>query len=462
MSSSILIRGGTLVTPDAVFRADVLVRGGVIAAIGFDLQVPSGGTTFDATGLHVLPGVIDPHSHLWEAGFMSGPDFEDSTASAVAGGVTTIVEMPLTTPEVLDLDTFRGKVAIGEGTSHVDFALFGGVRPSNLGNLKAMWDAGAVAFKIFTCDTGCAMHGVINDSDLLAALSTIAGFGGLASFHAENDELLVANRARIDAQGRTDNAAFNDWRNETVELEAINRVMFYAGRTGARVNIVHVTSPAGVALVQRAQREGVAATAETCPHYLYLTDKDIEGRGAWVTCAPPMRGPDARDGMKRLMNAGDIFTVGSDHGPVDPALKKRGENNIFAGQPGMPANETMVPLLLNLIASGELSLQRFAAVTSEAPAKLYGIYPRKGAIRIGCDGDFTIADLSTRWTLSRETLIGKAGWTPYEGMEVTGRVAATVIRGWVAARDGRAVGPIGRAAFIARHGATSLLQEQQA
>ena len=448
MNANSLVKGGTLVTPDGIFEADVLVRDGVISAIGRDLQADAGAEVYDARGLHVLPGVIDPHSHLWEAGFMSGPDFEDSTASAVAGGITTIVEMPLTTPEVLDLATFRGKVEVGLKTSHVDFALHGGVRPTNLGELKAMWDAGATAFKIFTCDTGCAMAGVINDSDLLAALTTIAGFGGLATFHAENDELLVANRARIDREGRTDNAAFNEWRNETVELEAINRILFYAGRTGVRVNIVHVTSPNGVELVARARAEGVDATAETCPHYLYLTDNDIEERGAWVTCSPPMRGPDARDGMRRLIESGAILTVGSDHGPIDPALKQRGHNNIFEGQPGMPANETMVPLMLNLVASGELSLERLAEVTAEGPARLYGLYPRKGAIRLGSDGDFTIVDLDRNWTIGADTLIGKSGWTPYEGMEVSGRVAMTVIRGRLAAKDGRPVGAPGQAIFV--------------
>jgi allantoinase len=451
MSSNCVVKDGTLVTPDGIFVADVLVRDGVIAAIGPNLSGDAGSTVVDARGLHILPGVIDPHSHLWEAGFMSGPDFEDSTASAVAGGITTIIEMPLTTPEVLDVGTFRGKVEIGLRTSHVDFALHGGVRPSNLSELEAMWQAGATAFKIFTCDTGCAMAGVINDSDLLAALTTIAGFGGLATFHAENDELLVANRARIDSEGRTDNAAFNEWRNETVELEAINRILFYAGRTGARVNIVHVTSPNGVEMIARARAMGVQATAETCPHYLYLTDKDIEERGAWVTCSPPMRGADARDAMRRLVESGAIMTVGSDHGPVDPALKRRGHNNVFAGQPGMPANETMVPLMLNLVASGELSLQRLAEVTAEAPARLYGLFPRKGAIRIGSDGDFTIVDLDRKWTLSADALIGKAGWTPFEGVTVAGKVAATVIRGRVAALDGKPVGPLGEAAFIPRN-----------
>ncbi|MDF2797305.1 MAG: dihydroorotase, multifunctional complex type [Devosia sp.] len=450
MNRNSLVRGGTVVTPTRSFRADILVRDGVIAAIGTDLTPDQESTVIDATGLHVMPGVIDPHSHLWESGFMSGPDFRDSTASAVAGGITTIVEMPLTTPEVLDVEVFRQKAALGEATSYVDFALYGGVRPSNLGDLEAMWEAGAVAFKIFTCDTGCAMHGVIDDADLLAALETIAGFRGLAGFHAENNELMVANRARIDRDGRTDNAAFNEWRNETVELEAINRILFYAGRTGARVNIVHVTSPNGVAMVADARARGVDATAETCPHYLYLTDKDIEERGAWVTCSPPMRGADAMAGMRSLINSGAIQTVGSDHGPVDPALKRRGHNNIFEGQPGMPANETMVPLMLNLVASGELGLERMAELTSEAPARLYGLYPKKGAIEIGSDADFTIVDIGRSWTISADNLIGKTGWTPFEGVPVVGAVAKTVIRGAVIAEAGRPVGEPAGARFVPR------------
>lgn len=457
MTDGILIRGGTIVTPEAVYEADIAVRDGIIAAIGRDLPADPDGAVFDATGLHILPGMIDPHSHLWEPGFISDDDFRDSTASAVAGGVTTIIEMPLTTPEVLDLEVFRQKAELGRRTSHTDFALHGGVRPSNLGDLEAMWDAGATAFKIFTCDTGCAMHGVIDDADLRDALATIAGFGGIATFHAENDELLIANRKRLDAAGRTDNAAFNEWRDETVELEAINRILFYAGRTGARVNIVHVTSPAGVALVQRARSEGIDATAETCPHYLYLTDQDIETRGAWVTCSPPMRGPDARDAMRRLVADGTIMTVGSDHGPVDPALKRRGDSNVFAGQPGMPANETMAPLMLDLVARGELTLGRLAEVMSEAPARLYGLYPRKGAIQVGSDGDFTLVDLNATWTIRGAELVGRAGWTPYEDETVTGRVAATIIRGRIAARDGRSVAEPGQAAFIPRIGASNAL-----
>jgi allantoinase len=449
MTRDLLVRGGTVVTPHGRFEGDIAVRDGCIAAFGQRLDADAATPVLDARGLVVLPGIIDPHSHLWEAGFVSGPDFTDSTASAAAGGVTTIIEMPLTVPEVLDEAVLRDKAALGERTSHVDFALYGGVSPDRLDDLDGMWAAGAAAFKIFTCDTGCAMKGVIDDADLVDAMSRIARLGGLACFHAENDELLVANRRRLAADDRRDNAAFCDWHSETAELEAINRILFYAGRLGTRVHIVHVTSPEGVKLVERARGEGVRATAETCPHYLYLTEDDIAARGAWVTCAPPMRGPVAMAGMRARLDDGSIATIGSDHGPVDPELKLRASNDVFAGQCGMPANETMVPLMLNLAADGFVSLERLAALMAEAPARLYGLYPRKGAIAIGSDGDFTLVDPGERWTIRQAELVGACGWTPFEGVPVTGRVKATVVRGRIVARDGRVTGEPG-AAYVPR------------
>ncbi len=453
MKRSTVIRGGIVATPQQSCRADILVRDGVIAAIGDGLPVSSDSKIIDVGGLTVLPGIIDPHSHLWEAGFMSDPDFADSSASAVAGGITTLIDMPLTVPEILDVGAFREKAALGIRTSHADFALHAGVSPDNLSNLEAMWREGCTAFKIFTCDTGCPMAGLTNDDDLSEAIRIIGSFNGLASFHAENNDLLNGNLARLRLDSRTDNLAFVEWRNETVELEAINRILFFASRHRTRVNIVHVTSPTGVALVQQARGNGVDATAETCPHYLYLTSNDIAERGAWVTCAPPMRGEDALEGLRSLVADGSILTVGSDHGPVDPALKRRGSNNILDGQPGLPGNETMVPLLLNLAATGTVSLNRIAEVASEAPAVLYGLYPRKGVIAVGSDADFTIVDPDFCWTVRADDLVGKSGWTPYEGIRIKGKVEFTVIRGNVAAENGRPALEPGRAEFIARNSA---------
>lgn len=268
MSERLVINGGVLATPGGIVAADVLVEDGVIAALARTLPGEPGAEKIDASGCVVLPGVIDAHSHLWEAGFVSGPDFADSTASAAAGGVTTVIDMPLTTPEVLDPATFRDKVRLGEVTSHVDFALHGGVSPDNLPMLEGMWRAGATAFKIFTCETGCPMAGVIDDGDLRDALATVAGFGGLATFHAENDALLKRNLLRLSEAGRADNAAFCAWRDELVELEAIGRIVLFAEVTGARVNIVHITSPRAVETALAARARGVEVFVETCPHYL--------------------------------------------------------------------------------------------------------------------------------------------------------------------------------------------------
>ncbi|MDE0111105.1 MAG: hypothetical protein OXN84_02290, partial [Albidovulum sp.] len=224
-------------TPRQSFRADIRVREGVIDAIGHDLSDGRDSEIIDVGGLTVLPGAIDPHSHLWEAGFISDPDFADSSASAVAGGITTLIDMPLTVPEVLDVELFEDKAQLGKSTSYADFALHGGVSPDNLSDLDAMWHAGCTAFKIFTCETGCPMAGLTDDHDLVEALRIVKSFSGLATFHAENNDLLAGNLARLRRANRTDNEAFVEWRSETVELEAINRILFYASRIGTRVNI---------------------------------------------------------------------------------------------------------------------------------------------------------------------------------------------------------------------------------
>ena len=457
-----IVSGGAVVTPGGIVRADVFVEDGVVAALARALPRESGTEVIDATGCVVLPGVIDAHSHLWEAGFASGPNFADSTASAAAGGVTTVIDMPLTTPEVLDRATFRDKVRLGEKTSHVDFALHGGVCPDNLGALEGMWRAGATALKIFTCETGCAMAGVIDDGDLRDALETIAGFGGLATFHAENDALLRRNLHRLAASGRTDDATFCEYRDELVELEAIGRIVLIAEFTRARVNaeftrarvnIVHVTSARAVETALAARARGVEVFVETCPHYLYLTAEDVAERGAWATCAPPVRRRDKLEALRRMVADGLVRTIGSDHGPIDPELKRRGEGHVLQAQPGLPGNETMVPLLLNLVAEGVLTLEQVAELVAEAPARLYGLYPRKGAVAVGSDGDFTIVDPGERWTIRGADLVGRAGWTPYEGMEVQGRVRFTVVRGRVVAENGRVRGEPGRARFLPRQGA---------
>lgn len=452
MTAPLHLSGGVLATRDGRRRVDLLAIDGRIAAIGHALELPPDTIRLDLDGLTILPGVIDPHTHFWEDGFAAAPDFRDGSLSAVCGGITTIIDMPLTEPCVLDLDTLHDKIDLGRRTSRVDFALFGGACPDNRDRLASLWQAGVAGLKIFTCATGCAMEGVTRDVDLHDVLARIAAFGGLACLHAEDEDRLLANRARQLDAGRTDPAAFLAWHDETAELLAIRRILGHAKTVGARVNIVHVTSPDGLRLVADARDDGVAATAETCPHYLYLGAEDVLAQGSRAACAPPVRGRSQIATMRARVADGSVHTIGTDHCAV--SLDRKRPPAIDA-QPGLPGLETMVPLLLNLVARGELTLERMVEVTSYETARLYGLTPRKGCIEIGADADFTIVDLDAVWTIGAGRLVGSAGWTPYEGMTVQGRVEMTIIRGRLVARSGRVVDVDGPACFVPRQHATA-------
>lgn len=447
MTLPLHLAGGVLVTRHGRQRVDLLAIDGRIAAIGNDLELPSDTVRLDVQGLCILPGVIDPHTHFWEDGFAAAPDFRDGSLSAVCGGITTVIDMPLTEPCVLDVSTLHDKIALGVRTSRVDFALFGGASPTNGDMLELLWRAGVVGFKIFTCTTGCAMEGITRDVDLRDTLARIAHLGALASLHAEDEDRLAANRTEQLQANRYDEAAFLAWHDETAELLAIRRILGHAKAIGTRVNIVHVTSPAGLALITAARDHGVAATAETCPHYLYLGAEDVLAQGSRAACAPPVR--ERRDiaVMRARVVDGSVLTIGTDHCAVRLDRKRP---PVIDAQPGLPGLETMVPLLLNLVARGELTLERMVEVTSHNTAHLYGLYPRKGSVEIGADADLTIIDLNASWTISADRMVGSAGWTPYEGLTVQGRVEMTVIRGRLVACGGRAVEAAGPAVFIPR------------
>lgn len=443
----LLVRGGTVVRPVGAVRADVRIRDGRIAEIGATLPI-GGETVLDAEGLHILPGVIDAHSHQWEEGMASRPDFRDDTASAAAGGITTILDHPLTPPEVLDRDRLLEKAALGERTSLVDFGLHGGASPDRLDDLSGMWAEGATSLKVFTCVTGVPMAGFLTESQRRAVLRRVAKLDAIAIVHAEEQEILDTNRARLTREKRTEPSMFGAWRSPEAELTAILSILRLARATGARVYFVHTSLPEGVDAVVAARRQGQPAYVETCPHYLVLTDDDIRAMGHWATSAPPVRDAGSRTGLRARLQA-DIDTVGSDHGSVLPARK---QGDVFSGQPGLPGNELMVPLLLDLVAQGVLSLERLAALVSENPARLFGVAHCKGALRVGLDGDLTIIDLASETVVEADKMVSVARWSPYQGRRLRGRVATTVVRGTIVARDGRPEADPGFGRWVRRVG----------
>jgi dihydroorotase (multifunctional complex type) len=441
----LLIRGGTVVTTTGRYRADVRVVGGRIAEIGPDLEAR--GATFDAGGMHVLPGVIDAHHHQWEPGLASRTDFRDDTASAVAGGITTILDHPLTPPEVVDGRRFMKKVALGERTSFVDFGLHGGASPDRLDGLADQWSAGATGFKFFTCDTGVPMRGFVERRDREALLERTAALGALALVHAEDQAILDRNRTTLEGANGPLGEIFGSWRSAEAELVAAQEVLDIARSRGARLYFVHTSQPEVVDLVVEARGRGEAVWVETCPHYLRFTDVDLVRRGSWIATAPPVRNERARFGLVSRL-AVDIDTVGSDHGSVLPERKEIVDP--FRAQAGVPGNETLVPLMLDLAAAGSITLERVTSLLASNPARIFGIDDRKGRIAVGLDGDLTIVDTQAMTVPTASRMVGVAGWTPYEGWELRGQVAATIIRGVVVALGGTPERQPGFGRFVPR------------
>ncbi len=445
----LVLENGIVVTPRGEYRADLGIRDGKIASLAVSLQNSPAAQRLSLAGCHILPGCIDAHQHLWEPGMLAGPDFKDGTRASLAGGVTTIVDQPLSPPEVLDVDLFQQKRALGEATSYTDFALHAGVSDQNLDELAALWEAGCTAFKIFMCESGTKVNG-LSDGPLLAAFQRIGSFGGTVMLHAENDTLLVANHQRLAAAGRKDPMAFVEWHTPEAEAEAIHRALYLLRGTGARGVILHTTIPEGVAMVNQARQEGQDVWVETCPHNLYLDHTDLQRQGPWVVYAPPIRDRARVDALWQQLAQGAIHLMGSDPGPIDPKLKKADEADILNVHIGIPEAETFIPLMLNAAAQGWITLPRLAALAAEMPARIYGLYPRKGAIQVGSDADFTVVNLSESHTLKAAEMNTSCGWIPYEGKTLAGRVIYTILGGRVAAERGHVFGRPGAGKFIRR------------
>jgi allantoinase len=445
----LVIHGGTIATTAGKFKSDIGIKNGIITTIAQDLLSADTVARYNADHLLVLPGCIDSHMHLWEPGLVAAPDFRAGTLAAIAGGITTIIDHPLTIPEVTNLEVFQEKVKIGEQSSYTDFALHGGVAHENFNDLKTLWDAGCTAFKIFMCESGSKVAG-LPSGELLAAFRTIGEFGGRVILHAEDQSMLEYNKIQLDKSNRTDYLAFSDWRPEIVEIEAIHRALLLLKGTGVKAVFAHTTVPDGVQMVEDARREGLDVIVETCPHNLYLTTEHLREKGPWATYSPPVRKPETVERLWKQLAEGLITTMGSDHGPVDRNLKISAEQNIWKGQWGIPGTETMVPLMLNAVMENKISLERMISILCQNPAQVYGLYPQKGVIQVGSDGDFTIVDLNKTNVLEAKNMYTSCGWIPYEGWEVKGQVVTTVVRGKVVMDHGKILGQPGFGKFISR------------
>lgn len=430
------IVGGQVVIPGAVVNATIIVEGERIAGLVEPGIEVASDAVIDATGLVILPGAIDAHTHFIQddpevgiTGMDEAEGFTPGGRAAAAGGVTTVVEMPQATPPTLDGHSFRRRRELAGQEAIVDFALWGGVCAGQEARaLDEQIAEGAVAFKAFMCDSDPSFPGV-NDAQLLSTLEHLKDSPYLFGLHAESDALLQAGLEKMEKSGRTDPLAHHDSRPAIVEVEAVNRAIFFAEATGGWVHIVHLSAPAAAELVKQAKARGVRVTAETCPQYLALDHDDLQRLKGFARCAPAIRDRDQVERLWPYLFDGTLDCVTSDHCGFSIESKERGEESIWLAPNGLSGIQTLLPVVISEGRARGLTWPQIAELMATAPARLWHLAPRKGAIQVGADADFAFVDPNKSWTVNNEELLHLQRWTPFVDRKLTGRVVRTVLRG---------------------------------
>jgi len=448
----LVIRGGDVILPTGRAAADLAITDGLITAIGSEVR--DGAQVIDARGLAVLPGLVDAHVHFNEPGRADWEGWEAGTRGAAAGGVTTVLEMPLNAhPPTTTTAAFDEKLAVARAKAHVDFGLWGGLVDDNLAELPGLAARGVVGFKAFMSESGIDDFRRAPDGVLSAGLKTLARLDLPLGVHAESHEMVERLGAELRAAGRTDRLAWCRARPPAAEVEAIRRLVSCVRGAGpgkgARAHVVHVSCAEGLAEVRAARERGFQVTAETCPHYLAFTEADFERIGPALKCAPPLRDAATRDRLWAALLAGEVDLIGSDHSPCPAADKKKGEHNVWQAWGGVSGIQSTLPLLLTEgVDTRGLALERVVELTAAAPARVFGLYPRKGAIAVGADADFALVDLSRTWTLGAGQVQTRSGISPYVDRTFRGAVVRTIVRGRTVFVDGAIVGEPGWGRFL--------------
>ncbi|MEZ0304046.1 MAG: dihydroorotase [Hyphomicrobiaceae bacterium] len=427
-SFDLIVRGGTVVNHDGIGVRDIAMTGGRIAQIG-NLSGAAAAETIDAAGLHVLPGVIDTQVHFREPGLEHKEDLETGSRAAVAGGVTAVFEMPNTKPLTTSAEALADKVARARNRMFCDFAFYVGATRENVDELPALERLEASAgIKVFMgASTGDLL--VEDEATLDRIIATISR---RAAFHSEDEAML---RARANLRRHGDPSSHPVWRNEEAALTATQRLVRLAEKHGKRVHVLHVSTAEEMAFLAEHKDW---ASVEVTPHHLTLVAPDCYERlGTFAQMNPPVRDEKHRAAIWSALANGVVDVLGSDHAPHTREEKEHAYPESHSGMTGV---QTLVPIMLDHVNAGRLSLERFVDLTSAGPQRLFGIRG-KGRIAVGYDADLTIVDMKRRETIRNGWIESRCGWTPYDGVSVQGWPVGTILRGRRAMWDGNILGP---------------------
>jgi dihydroorotase len=449
---STIVNGKILVPSGEIMRVGIGINEGRIVTISKESNLPKSDRVIDANGNIVLPGMIDMHVHFRDPGFTHKEDFESGSKAAAAGGITTVADMPNTLPQTNSLERFKTKKKIAKKKAVIDYSLY--AFPSNLDHVSKFVEIGAIGFKIYMTRLRPDFSdiSILDDAILLDTFKAISQTDVSAHVHLDNPSISNSIREKIKASGRKDHLIRIDLReaSQIAEVEAAARAILLAKETGVKLHICHVMSWRVIELIRYAKSKGIKVTAEMMPAKLVVTMKDLERLGPNIWAFPIEREKHLAD-IYQALKDGTVDVFGTDHAPHTKEEKAKGWEDIWEmWESGSPQLQYALPMMLTEVNQGRLSLNDLVRLYSSSPAEILGIYPRKGAIRIGSDADLAIIDLKKKVTINSENIYSKAGYTPFEGKKARGIPIKTIVRGETIMEDGIVIGKPGYGELITR------------
>lgn len=453
-----VIKNGTIVDTKDSYKANIYIKDGKISAITSEDLGGEALEYTDAEGLYVLPGLIDTHVHSRDGGATYKEDFYHSTQAAAAGGITTVFEMPNVVPAIYNADNLKKQIDNLTPKAHVDFAIWG-LCLGNLNNkdILELSRAGVIAFKFFwgyavnsktyqlIYNYDSSMKDVIppfGDGDVYNIFKEVAKTGKIIAIHAENASLISSFTKEVMKTDDRNYEALLKCRPNIVEETVVQTAISFSKSTNARLHILHVSTKEAVELVKHAKEEGYNVTCETCPHYLFLNSSCYDKLGPMMKVYPLIKRKEDQEKLWEGIQDKVISLVCSDHAPHTEEEKN---GDLWSIPSGMCGVETLAPLMIDAVNKGKITLNELVSLLSEGPAKLFGIYPKKGSLQVGTDADITIVNMNTKFTIKKEKLHSKSKVTAFDGFNIQGIPVQTIVRGKTVMKDGQIVGkPEGR------------------
>ncbi|MEM3614696.1 MAG: dihydroorotase family protein [Nitrososphaerales archaeon] len=453
MQADLLLKNGLVFTPKGIIEADIAVNEEKIVKIAKEPNTPKSEKTIDCRGKIILPGLIDPHVHFRDPGETEKEDFYTGSCAAAAGGITLVADMPNNQPPTSTVNAFKSKVDEARSKAVVDFCLYAGCGSKNISEMVGLAGEGAIAFKtwMYLSSPYSSLLSVRDQEELIQIFTNASRLDMPIAVHAEDAEIIEKATKLLKASSRKDPLAHHESRPASAELKAVRRCLEAAKKTGVTLYLLHLTTKDAVEEVKAAKSLGIKVFAETCPHYLLLTEDYILQLGAYAKINPPLRGKDDQEALWRALAEGFIDCVGSDHAPHLKSEKELGQSDIWCAPSGAPNIEVSLPLMLTKVNDGVMTLSRLVELMSTNIAKVFNLYPMRGIVCEGAIGSFTIIDLKVEYKIRADKLYTKARECMlFDGWRVKGRATHTIIRGAVAMEEGVIAGSRGLGRFTPR------------